>query len=85
MKDRSTSHLRIYVGGITENATVDDLYERFIQYGQINGIVVNRNFGFVQYETEASAKQAIAEADGSVFQGKNINVRISQTNPDKAR
>ncbi|XP_073947019.1 nuclear receptor coactivator protein neosin [Choristoneura fumiferana] len=85
MKDRSTSHLRIYVGGITENATIDDLYERFIQYGQINGIVVNRNFGFVQFDTEASAKLAIADADGSVFQGKNINVRISQSNPDKAR
>ncbi|XP_063382426.1 nuclear receptor coactivator 5 [Cydia fagiglandana] len=85
MKDRSTSHLRIYVGGITENATVDDMYDHFIQYGQINGIVVNRNFGFVQFETEASAKQAIASADGSIFMGKNINVRTAQTNPDKAR
>ncbi|XP_063363660.1 nuclear receptor coactivator 5 [Cydia amplana] len=85
MKDRSTSHLRIYVGGIPENATVDDMYDHFIQYGQINGIVVNRNFGFVQFETEASAKQAIAGADGSIFMGKNINVRTAQTNPDKAR
>ncbi|XP_047993672.1 nuclear receptor coactivator 5 isoform X2 [Leguminivora glycinivorella] len=85
MKDRSTSHLRIYVGGITDNATVEDMYDHFIQYGQINGIVVNRNFGFVQFETEASAKQAIASADGSMFMGKTINVRTAQTNPDKAR
>ncbi|XP_063535280.1 nuclear receptor coactivator 5 [Cydia strobilella] len=85
MKDRSTSHLRIYVGGITENATVDDMYDHFIQFGQINGIVVNRNFGFVQFDTEPSAKQAIAGADGSIFMGKTINVRTAQTNPDKAR
>lgn len=83
MKDRSTSHLRIYVGGLPEKANVDDLYEHFVQFGQINGIIVNRNFGFVQFETEAQAQDAIAKADGSVFQGKSLSVRTAQTNTDK--
>ncbi|KAJ2943697.1 hypothetical protein O0L34_g16808 [Tuta absoluta] len=83
MKNRATSHLRIYVGGLSDHATVDELYEHFIQFGQINGIVTNRNFGFVQFETEESAQDAIAKADGSVLSGKTISVRTAQTNADK--
>ncbi|KAM3966353.1 nuclear receptor coactivator protein neosin [Aphomia sociella] len=83
MKDRSTSHLRIYVGGIVDNATVEDIYDHFITYGKINGIVINRNFGFVQFEEESSAQDAIAKADGSIFQGKTLSVRTAQQNPDK--
>lgn len=84
MKDRTTSHLRIYVGGLTDRATVEELYEHFIRFGQINGIIVNRNFGFVQFEKEASAQEAIAKSDGSVFQGKTLSVRTAQTT-DKSR
>ncbi|XP_026737866.1 nuclear receptor coactivator 5 [Trichoplusia ni] len=80
MKDRSTSHLRIYVGGLIETATVDELYEHFIQFGQINGIVINRNFGFVQFEDESSAQEAINKANGSIFQGRSLNVKTAQTN-----
>lgn len=80
MKDRATSHLRIYVGGLLESATVDELYEHFIQFGQINGIVINRNFGFVQFDEESSAQDAILKANGSIFQGKSINVKTAQTN-----
>ncbi|KAJ8716012.1 hypothetical protein PYW08_013297 [Mythimna loreyi] len=80
MKDRSTSHLRIYVGGLQESANVDELYDHFIQFGQINGIVVNRNFGFVQFEEESSAQEAILKGNGSIFQGKSLNVKTAQTN-----
>ncbi|KAL4712043.1 hypothetical protein ACJJTC_003710 [Scirpophaga incertulas] len=85
MKDRATSHLRIYVGGISDGTAVDELYDHFISYGQINGIVINRNFGFIQFETEQSAKDAISKADGSVFKGRNLSVRASVTNTDKPR
>nr|XP_049706373.1 nuclear receptor coactivator 5 isoform X1 [Helicoverpa armigera] len=80
MKDRATSHLRIYVGGLQDSATIDELYEHFIQFGQINGIVINRNFGFVQFEEESSAQEAISKANGSIFQGKSLNVKTAQTN-----
>ncbi|XP_049874254.1 nuclear receptor coactivator 5 [Pectinophora gossypiella] len=85
MKNRATAYLRIYVGGLTEKATVDDLYDHFIQFGQINGIIINRNFGFVQFETEKSAQEAIAKADGSILQGKSLSVRTAQNNIDKQR
>ncbi|XP_026762546.1 nuclear receptor coactivator 5 isoform X2 [Galleria mellonella] len=83
MKDRSTSHLRIYVGSLPDNITTEDLYDHFITYGQINGIVINRNFGFVQFEEESSAQDAIAKANGTILQGKTLTVRTAQQNTDK--
>ncbi|CAB3220097.1 unnamed protein product [Arctia plantaginis] len=84
MKDRSTSHLRIYVGSLPDSATVDDIYEHFIQFGEINGIVINRNFGFVQFAEESSAREAIAKGNRSSFQGNQIIVKTAQTNSDKS-
>ncbi|XP_068618339.1 nuclear receptor coactivator 5 [Battus philenor] len=83
MKGRCTAHLRIYVGGLTERATTDDLYEHFIPFGQINGIIVNRSFGFVQFENESSAQEAIAKRNGSIFQGKTLCVRTAQFDKTK--
>lgn len=79
MKNRATAHLRIYVGGITERATLEELYEHFSPFGQITGLIYNRSFGFVQFENESSAQEAIAKADGSIFQGKSLCVRTAVT------
>nr|XP_026499104.1 nuclear receptor coactivator 5 isoform X1 [Vanessa tameamea] len=83
MKDYSTAHLRIYVGGLTDDANVDELYNHFIEYGKIDGIIINRIFGFVQFQQESSAIEAINKANFSVFQGKKITVRAAQRNGPK--
>ncbi|XP_059053758.1 nuclear receptor coactivator 5 isoform X2 [Achroia grisella] len=83
MKDRSTSHLRIYVGGIPDNTTVEQIFDHFTTYGKINGIVTNRNFGFVQFEEESSVQDAIAKGNGTTFQGKTLTVRTAQQNSEK--
>ena len=83
MRDLATAHLRIYVGGISTKATIENLYEHFSPCGKINGIVINRNFGFVQFETEESAQDAIAKFNGSMFNGSTITVRTAQTNVEK--
>lgn len=78
MKDPSTAHLRIYVGGLNDDVNVEDLYNHFIEYGPIAGIVINRIFGFVQFQQESSAQEAIKKANGSVLQGKKLTVRTAQ-------
>ncbi|XP_041986617.1 nuclear receptor coactivator 5 [Aricia agestis] len=80
MKDSATAHLRIYVGGLKDEVTVEDLYNHFIQYGEIDGIILNRVFGFVQFSTEESAQNALSNAAGSMILGKKINVRPAQKN-----
>lgn len=79
MKDPSTSYLRIYVGGIPDITTADDLYEHFKGYGKIMGIALNRLFGFVQFAEESSAQAAISQAGGGSFLGKCISVKTAQT------
>lgn len=81
MKDPSTAYLRIYVGGIPDATTPNDVYEHFKPYGKIMGISINRQFGFVQFEEESSAQAAISQAAGSNFLGKTISVKIAQHNP----
>ncbi|XP_022122243.2 nuclear receptor coactivator 5 [Pieris rapae] len=76
MKDRSTAHLRIYVGGIMEDdSSIEEVYNHFIPYGPIDGIIINRMFGFVQFRNESSAQDAISKADGSIFKGRKLNVK----------
>jgi RNA recognition motif-containing protein len=36
------------------------------------GIALNRGFGFVQYEQESSAVEAIKQENGAMFRGKKI-------------
>lgn len=83
MKDRSTSHLRVYVGGLQDSATIDELYDHFSPYGEVQGIVINRGFGFVQFAEESQAQKAISNGNGSIFQGKSLNIRTAQSNIEK--
>lgn len=36
------------------------------------GIALNRGFGFVQYEQESSAMEAIKQENGAVYRGKKM-------------
>ncbi|KAJ9580878.1 hypothetical protein L9F63_023946, partial [Diploptera punctata] len=75
MNDPSTANSRIYVGNIpTSEMTKKDLEDRFKKHGSILGIALNRGFGFVQYDEETSALDAIKEENGAVFRGKRMEV-----------
>jgi RNA recognition motif-containing protein len=41
-------------------------------FGGVTGISLNRGFGFVQYEQESSAIEAIKLENGAVFRGKKM-------------
>lgn len=76
---------RIYVGNLNFNATEDDLKEFFgdlrvasveipsktITRGE-KSFVKRLGFGFVQFDTEADADQAIAQYNGKEFKTRNI-------------
>ncbi|CAK1544985.1 unnamed protein product [Leptosia nina] len=84
MKNIATAHLRIYVGGLMEDDTsVEEVYNHFIPYGSIDGIVINKVFGFVQFRNESSAQDAIAKANGSSFRGRTLTVRSVLKNDRK--
>lgn len=75
MKNPATASSRIYVGSLPENTINKDLEEKFEVHGKILGLVLQKGFGFIQFETEQQAKSAIAAEHGSLIHNRKINVR----------
>ncbi|KAK9876716.1 hypothetical protein WA026_014955 [Henosepilachna vigintioctopunctata] len=83
MKNPATSSQRIYVGGLQSTVVADDLEQKFRQHGKILGLVLQRGFAFVQYETDEEAQTAIRVEQGSILHGKKIVVKHAL--PDRSR
>lgn len=74
MNDPSTVNCRIYVGNIKENTPKSELQNIFAKYGTIRGVMFSRNFGFVQFDSEASANNAIENENQKVYNGRKLVV-----------
>lgn len=83
MRDPSTVNCRIYVGNLDDAVQNEKLEEHFKKHGNILGIVVQRGFGFIQFEQESSAQEAIKNEHGVVFLGKKLNVKQAIDNKNK--
>lgn len=81
MRNAATAGQRIYVGNLLESVTTPDLTTYFAKYGLIRGVLINRGFGFIQFETDHMANSAIKAENGSMFQGRKIVVRNAVKNP----
>ncbi|KAK4876514.1 hypothetical protein RN001_009020 [Aquatica leii] len=75
MKNPATTASRIYIGNVLDQVTTVDLEDRFKCYGTILGLVLQRGFGFIQFETEAQAQLAIKSEHGALFFGRKLNVK----------
>ncbi|KAL0113119.1 hypothetical protein PUN28_012377 [Cardiocondyla obscurior] len=76
LKDPATASSRIFVGHLqTDDITKLELEEHFAKYGTIIASIINRGFGFVQFEDEQSAQKAIQNENGSLFKGRRIDVK----------
>lgn len=81
MRDPGTASSRIYVGNLLESVTSPDLTAHFAKYGTIRGVLINRGFGFIQFETDNGANAAIQGENNGKFQGRKIMVRNAVKNP----
>jgi RNA recognition motif-containing protein len=80
---------KLFVGGLSFNTTDEGLREGFARFGEITEAKVitdrdtgrSRGFGFVTFTTEEAAQQAIAELNGTEFDGRNIKVNEAQDKP----
>lgn len=75
MKDPATASARIFVGSIPhDNVTRQDVEDVFSKFGKVVGVLLNRGFGFVQFENERGALDAIKESD-IFFRGRRLDVK----------
>jgi cold-inducible RNA-binding protein len=77
---------KLFVGGLSFNTTDDGLREGFARFGEITEAKVitdrdtgrSRGFGFVTFTDDAAASNAIAEMNGTEFEGRNIKVNEAE-------
>ena len=80
---------KLFVGGLSFNTTDDGLREGFARFGEITEAKVitdrdtgrSRGFGFVTYTDEQAAQKAIAELNGTEFDGRTIKVNEAEDKP----
>lgn len=82
---------KLYVGNLDWAINDDQLSEFFGQIGKVvsASVIVDRDtgrsrgFGFVEFETEKEAKEAIKKLDGIAFNKRNIVV--NEARPEGSR
>ena len=82
---------KLYVGGLSWETDERSLASAFEKFGTVESstVIVDRDtnrskgFGFIEMSTEEEAKKAIAEMDGSVFDGRSI--KCNEAKPREPR
>jgi RNA recognition motif-containing protein len=73
---------KLYVGNLSFRVSSDDLFEHFSQAGTVETANVvqdretgrSRGFGFVEMASEDDANNAIAQFNGTEYEGRNLVV-----------
>lgn len=82
---------RLYVGNLPYSVTKAKLEEMFSPFGTISDCTVvsdkysgrSKGFGFVEFEDDAAAKQAIEKLNGSDLEGRNIVVNEARPREER--
>jgi RNA recognition motif-containing protein len=74
----TTDGTNLFVGNLPFETNWSELKDHFKQCGEIKHAEVKRGYGIVQFRTRIDAEKAIAEFNGTVFQGRNLEVRFDQ-------
>lgn len=80
---------KLYVGNLPYAYTSDELREIFEPHGPVESATViidrksgrSRGFGFVEYESEDSARSAIETLNGATLAGRDIVVSEARERP----
>ncbi|PKI86039.1 hypothetical protein MVES_000550 [Malassezia vespertilionis] len=77
----------IYIGGLDKHATVDELYQAFITFGDIHDIQIpkvmegsdeSRGFGFITFSNEEEAEDAIDNMHLNELRGNVLSVNAAK-------
>lgn len=74
---------RVYIGGLGEQATLQDMDELFKEYEPYQDLNLLRGYGFVQFPSEEGARKAIEGLNGQLHKGRKLTVKIANDNRGK--
>ncbi|CAF0728251.1 unnamed protein product [Brachionus calyciflorus] len=71
---------KVYVGGLSRNASKDEIERIFSDFGKLTNVFVARNphgFAFIEYEDRRDAEDAVKALDGRMVCGTRVRVELS--------
>lgn len=77
---------RLYVGNLNYRTTEDTLGDIFSEYGDVVEVTIieGKGFGFVEFESEEDAKEAIENLNGEEVDGRRIRVDVARSRPQRS-
>ncbi|KRX84045.1 Serine/arginine-rich splicing factor 3 [Trichinella sp. T6] len=72
---------KVYIGGLPQGASQDELREKFEVFGPLRHVWVARNpwgFAFVEFEDSRDAQDSIRELDQTHLCGVKVTVQLSR-------
>ena len=75
------SPTRVYVGGLSPRAGERDIERLFKQFGSIKEILLKNKYGFVEFEDERDAEDAVYDMHGKNFLGERLTVQMATGTP----
>ena len=80
------SENKLFVGNLSFQTSDDQLAQLFSEYGTVGRASVvtdretgrSRGFGFVEMGSDQEAKAAISALDGTMVEGRNIQVNVAR-------
>lgn len=66
-------HSRVFIGNLAaEKVTRQEIEQLFGPYGKILGVSLHRSYGFVQFDSVASANEAVKGMNGTMLHGLKL-------------
>lgn len=74
---------RLYIGNIPFKVKENELENIFSKAGKVVQLIIKNNFGFIQFENERQANDAIRIFNGTELYGNKIFVEFAKTRIEK--
>ena len=71
--DPKMMNSRVFVGNLpSDKVSRQDVEKLFQSYGKILGVSLHKSYGFIQFEDEDSAKEAVKGLHGTMLRGLTL-------------
>jgi len=85
--------VKLYVGNLSYATTEDELRTLFAQAGNVKSVAVimdrdtgrSKGFGFIEYETQVEAQNAISKFNGHQLGDRQLNVNLARPREERPR
>jgi RNA recognition motif-containing protein len=88
---QTATQTKLYVGSLPYSWTAENLEEMFKPYGRVTSAAIvsdqvtrrSKGFGFIEFESQDSAKKAMTELNGKEMEGRNLSVREARPHVER--